>query len=277
MQKFGQHFLTDAPTAKRIVDSLGIVKGDCVVEIGPGKGALTHLIADRAEKVFAIERDEGLAELIGRRFENHPNMSVLTSDARWFDFASCTDNPNGCYKVIGNLPYYAASKIIQRLLASEIPPVVIVTMVQKEVAETMAAAPGRMRFLSLLIQSKGRVQKMFDVPPSAFRPQPKVTSSIIRIHPLASRQLDLEKSPLALRLAKAAFHSSRKTLRNSLSAGMHVSHQHVEDVLKRGGIDPFRRPATLSLPEWKNLTDLWGDSLPNADLFQSRGAEDRAK
>ena len=256
-RKLGQHFLKDHSIAKRIIELSYIKSGVTVVEVGPGWGALTDLLAECSEQLLLIEKDEMLAQKLQKRFGKKHNIRIFTGDVRSFDMRKLMDGELTAYKVVSNLPYYAASRIISHFLKAEHKPIDMVVMVQKEVAENIAASPGSMRFLSLLVQSQAKTEILFNVPPVAFSPPPKVQSTVLRISPLQYPILDFHVSPLISTLAKAAFNSRRKTLRNSISAGMRTTPEFAANIITSAGIDPSRRPATLSLEEWQVFHNKW--------------------
>ncbi len=259
--KLGQHFLKDLSVANEILESLDIQSSDFIVEIGAGTGVMTPIIAKKAYKVLAIEIDSNLVKYLKRRFVQFKNLTLLEADARELDFSSLVIDKSSDYKCVGNLPYYAAARIVRRILGSTVPPKIIVAMLQKEVAENMAAEPGKMRFQSLLVQSVAKVELLFHVKPNSFSPPPKVTSSVVRITPFTKPKIDFLKLPITLKISKAAFNASRKTLHNSLSAGTQTEKKSVEKVLSTAKIDPTRRPATLSVEEWLTLSKVWESQL----------------
>ena len=256
--------MVNPEVAERIVSALDIEPNELIVEIGPGKGALTGVLAARASYLLLVERDASLAQQMTHQFSNQPQVHVQIGDARNLDPArfNATELPTR-YKVIGNMPYYAATKIIRGLLELTQPPTTIVATLQREVAERMGARIGRMSFLSLLIQSRARVTKLFDIAPSEFSPPPKVVSSVITITPLARQRLDLAPGGLIWHLAVASFHSPRKMLQNSISAGMRTDKALVEEVMVGAGIDMGKRPADLSLAEWTSLSQTWAKTVNN--------------
>ena len=227
MRRLGQHFLSDPTILARIVDALEPIAGETVLEIGPGRGTLTRELLARGLRVIAIEKDRGLAAAL----ERHDNLTVITGDALTLAWHSY-----GAAKVIGNIPYYITSPLIDKALAPPIPACVIF-LVQAEVADRIAAPPGSKTYgaLSVGVQAVARVEKLFTVAPGAFRPPPKVRSALIRLTPLAQPLvMDVEVAPLRA-FVTACFSKRRKQLKNV-----------VPDIdLEAMGFDPTVRPERL--------------------------------
>ncbi len=252
-RRLGQHFLVDDAVVDRIVNAAGINCGEVVVEIGPGRGALTEGLVGQAERLILIELDRDLAAGLERRYGSFDGVSVLNGDARHIQIA---DIPGICgmpYAVVGNLPYYAASPIIRNFIEAERPPDRMVTMVQREIAQKMCAPAGRKSLLSVAVQLYADVDMLFDVEPGSFRPPPKVTSTVIELQPLGRTRMPLESVDGFFEIVKGGFSQPRKQLRNSLSNGLGVAAASLDDLWERADIDPTRRPATLSLNEWAKL------------------------
>lgn len=251
--KWGQNFLSHAPTARRIVEALDAGPSDRVLEIGPGRGALTGPLAVDGVKLTAVELDKELAEALRRRF-----VQVETVNA---DFLKWPLPPADGMLVIGNLPYSVAGPILRKVLdwpgwrrA--------VFMVQKEVGLRMIAQPGGKEYglLSLAVQSKATAKRLFDVGPANFKPRPLVTSTVIALEPLPSLPLDDEKK--FFEVAHAAFGQRRKTLINSLSHGLGLEKEEVGKILEKLKIDPTRRAETVTLQDYVRLARL----LPPGDV-----------
>ena len=218
------------------------------MEVGPGRGILTRELVKLARRVVAVEIDETLAARLASRTEDPPNLEVLTADARTADLAI-----EGPYKVAANLPYYAANPIVRRFLEADRQPTRMVVMVQREVAQSMTASPGRMTMLSVAVQFYGSPRTVCSVPPRAFRPAPKVHSAVVCIDvcPEARRRVDDESR--FFQLVRAGFAAPRKQLRNSLAQGLGVAGAEVSELLEQVGIDAQRRPGTLTVEEWISL------------------------
>ncbi|MBI4396098.1 MAG: ribosomal RNA small subunit methyltransferase A [Elusimicrobia bacterium] len=250
-QKWGQNFLADEKIARRIVDELRIKPEDAVLEIGPGKGVLTRLLIGKVQKIDAVEMDRDLAGRLSARWAGVPGFTVHNQD--FLDWA-LPDWPSGSVKVLSNLPYSASGAILRRLL--DWPSwTLAVVMVQKEVADRIVAVHGGTDYgiLTLAVQSKAQVERLFDAPPGAYRPAPKVVSTVLR---LAHRPQSLlrQEGPF-FQVVRAAFAQRRKTIQNSLSHGLDLEKPLVETRLKSTGIDPSRRAETLSLEDFNRLTE----------------------
>ena len=251
-RSLGQNFLVDRRVLSRVVDAAEISPSDRVLEIGPGRGALTERLAECAGRVVAVELDDALVARLSARFADRPGVRIVAGDARTVDVGGLLDTSAG-YKLVANLPYYAATPIIRRFLEMDDGPSLMVVMVQREVARSMTAAPGRMSLLSVATQLYGRPRVVATVPPRAFRPAPKVTSAIVRIDVYDRPALALSSEAEFFRLVRAGFSARRKQLRNALSQGLSMPAAQVERLLARAGIDPTCRAETLSLGEWGAL------------------------
>lgn len=246
----GQHFLVDARVRSRILSAAGLAPDDLVVEIGPGRGFLTNSLVRQAGKVVAVELDGALAERLSDVFSDRPDLQVVGADARDVDIRALVGDCD--YKVVANLPYYAANPILRRFLEAERKPSVIVVMLQREVAEVIAAKPGRMGLLSVAVQVYGRPRIVCNVPPRAFRPPPEVMSAVVRIDMYEEPAVP-EVGERFFRLVKAGFSAPRKQIRNSLSLGLKASPEAVDAMLLAASIEPRRRAQTLTIEEWGRL------------------------
>lgn len=230
--KLGQNFLSDPRAAQRIVDALGDVAKRTVIEIGPGKGAMTKLLAQRAGKLIAIEFDRRLTAQLRMDYLRHKHVEIIEADVLAVDFdtlvrgalhgvSDFTQNERPTADVVGNLPYYITSDILLKLFAFHANFRNIVIMVQREVAERIAAEPGTREFgvLTVTTQLYARVENLFTLPPGAFAPPPKVYSTVLRLT-VAPRFAELGVEPEAfLTFVKLAFGQKRKTLMNNLKGG----------------------------------------------------------
>lgn len=256
-KSLGQHFLVDRGALARIVDAAAIEPHDVVVEVGPGTGLLTRPLAERAARVVAVEMDAALADRLRSDLAALTNLEVVHADAREWDPAS-VGSP---YKLVANLPYYAAAPIVRRFLECSRPPRLMVVTVQREVGQSMAARPGRMRTLSVATQLYGLPRIVGYVRPGSFRPPPKVTSAIVRVDVLDRPALALDDTAAFFRLVHAGFGEARKQLRNSLGRALGMTGPEVEAVMAEAGVDHRLRAEALGLPEWGRLYD----------AFRSRG------
>ena len=240
----------------RIVAAAAIGPDDLVLEVGAGRGALTRRLVDRGARVIAIELDPQLAATLPDRLGNPPNLAVFEGDARKIEPASLV--PSGSsYKVVGNLPYYAANPILRRFLEACPQPLLMVVTLQEEVARNIVASPGKMGILSVAVQYHAAARLVCTVPPKAFRPPPKVTSAVVQLDVLATPAVDVADREAFFAVVKSGFSAPRKQLRNSLAQGLAVPAQTVGQLLSRLGIDGSRRPATLSLEEWSSIYNAW--------------------
>ena len=255
-KSLGQHLLVDRRYLSRISGAADLSPGDVVVEVGPGLGVLTRHLAERARRVVAIELDDALAERLKSELAAHENVEVLHDDARSVDLDAVLSGDSR-YKVIANLPYYAALPILRRFLEAERRPGLMSVMVQREVARKIAAEPGEMGLVSVAVQLYGRPRVVSNVPPRAFRPPPKVVSSILRIEVYSRPVLELDSVERFFDLVRAGFSARRKQLRNCLRDGLSLGPGEAEAVLTQAGVDPARRAQTLSMEEWGALYDAW--------------------
>ncbi|MBL0059597.1 MAG: ribosomal RNA small subunit methyltransferase A [Elusimicrobia bacterium] len=243
-----------SPAALHIVDSLRLESDDRVIEIGPGRGALTLHLLSRCASLTAVELDHSLADTLIARWGHEPHFKVAQGD--FLDWA-VPPVEGRSYKVIGNLPYSAAAAIIQKVL-SWAGWDRAVFMVQKEVAARITAVPGGKNWglLALSVQSRAKARRLFDLRPGAFRPVPKVTSTVIELERLV--EPSVAHLDAFFKVAHAAFGQRRKTLVNSLSHGLALERTAVEAVLAGLDIDPGRRAETLTLEEFNRLAQRLG-------------------
>lgn len=246
-KSLGQHWLTDQTTLQNIVKTAGIGPEDVVLEIGPGTGTLTRELVKTAKQVVAVEFDRQLAEQLARQ-QFAKNLQTVRADILTFDLSMM---PPG-YKVVANIPYYLTSKLIRMFSETINPPAIMVLLVQKEVAERVAAGPGKMSLLSVSAQFYWEVSLGEVIPANRFTPPPKVDSQILV---LKRRQKPLFKVPekAFFRLIKAGFSNRRKTLLNSLSGGLGQGKGEIQAVLDQAAITPTTRPQALSLEQWHTL------------------------
>ena len=261
-RRLGQHFLRDSYIARRIVDAADISTGDVVIEIGPGNGALTHHIVDTANyagcSVVLVEIDPKYAVLMEDKFASNPDVKVVCADARDVDFEDLPQLAGSKrYKIVANLPYYAGTPIVRSFLERDHRPESMTVMLQREVARDMCAKPGKMSLLSLAVQIYAEPKSLFTVPPSAFRPPPKVHSTVIQLVPRETPLVSRDSIDDLFKLARSAFLGRRKQLHNSLSNGLGITTEQVKTMTARAGIDSERRPATLSIDEWRTLLNQW--------------------
>ena len=255
----GQHFLRDAGVLGKIVAATEVEAGDLVLEIGPGTGALTRRLVERGARVTAVELDSRLAGELPERLGHPTNLAVIEADARSLDLGQALP-PGAAYKVVGNLPYYAANPIMRRFLeASEKPRLMVLTL-QEEVAQSITAGPGRMGLLSVAVQYYAQPRLVCRVPPQAFRPTPKVTSAVVRLDVRLRPAVDVGDEEGFFALVRGGFSAPRKQLRNSLAQGLGIAADAASRVLEDASVEGNRRPATLSLDEWASVYEAWRHS-----------------
>ena len=257
LKRLAQHFLRDPRTVQRIVEALNPRTDETIVEIGPGTGALTAVLLERAGRVVAVEFDENLQPLLRERFSDHPNFKLVMGDALTTNF--CVEiQPASTARLAANLPYNISTAILQRLIAQRSCLTEMVVMLQREVVERVLAPPGSSErgYLSVLVEAYAETEKLFDVAPGAFRPPPKVWSSVMR---LTFKPRIIANEDLFWETVSAGFAQKRKTILNNLR---HASGR-LQDVLQRNGgasivlckaeVELQRRAETLTIEEWGRI------------------------
>ncbi len=244
----GQHWLSDIGSLKAICRAANLSLSDTVLEIGPGSGTLTKLLVKQTREVVAVELDPDLAVRL-LQIVPATNLNVIHQDILRFDFAAMPTN----YKIVANIPYYLSSNLIRVISESANPPQLAVLLLQKEVAERLAAKPGDMSLLGVSAQFYWEISLGQVVDASLFTPPPKVSSQIVSLK-LRKPELFPEVNPRAyFRVVKAGFAGRRKTLLNSLSSGLLMPKEVVGGLLQTVGIDHNVRAQELSLAEWHLL------------------------
>jgi 16S rRNA (adenine1518-N6/adenine1519-N6)-dimethyltransferase len=246
-KSLGQHWLTDATALRAICDAAEVSQRDTVLEVGPGLGTLTALLVRRVQTVVAVELDKRLAAELPERVPAS-NLQVETGSILEFDLTTLPTD----YKVVANIPYYLTSNLIRILSESSNPPSVAALLVQKEVAERVAARPGKMSLLSVTAQFYWRVSLGREVPARLFTPPPKVDSQILILTRRPEPLFDVDAKRF-FRLVKAGFSQRRKTLLNSLSAGLQLSRGETEVLIRCSNLEPTARAQELSLEQWYEL------------------------
>ncbi len=286
-KSLGQNFLRDDDVCRRIVDSLGLRKDEIVIEIGPGRGALTGILLENRVRVIAIEFDRDMIAPLRVHFGSHDNFELINNDALSVDFAEAVrvnamkyeseppavaggltlslETPaiydpkqqppatagGSDIKLVANLPYNISTPILRRLIEHRSIFLTIVLMFQREVVERITAKPGNKNrgFLSVMVENAFETEYLFDVPPQAFQPIPKVWSAVVRLTPKMS---DIADSRAFRRVVSASFAQKRKTILNNLKPVF----ENATTILSNSGIDPKRRAETLTLDEWRILTQM---------------------
>ena len=250
-KSLGQHWLHDRDVLAEIADLAEITPEDTVLEIGPGLGTLTSELLRRADKVVAVEFDPDLARKLPGQFPGK-NLEVVQSDILSFDLSQL---PVG-YKVVANVPYYITSKIVQLLMTAQNKPSTVVLLVQKEVAQRLAAKPGDMSILAISAQVYAEVTLGSLVPAELFTPPPKVDSQVVILKTRPRSLLGEVDEKEFFRVVKAGFSAKRKKLRSSLAAGLAISKQDAESLLGRANISANARAEMLALEDWMSLSKI---------------------
>ena len=249
-KSLGQNFLTDPNYIERIARAVSPSRGDIVIEIGPGRGAITEKTLDSGATVIAVELDDRLIAPLNERFGHRDNFHLLHQDALTVDFSEAVGDRHlaRSVKLVANLPYYISTAILERLSEQREIFDRLVLMFQREVVDRITAPPGSSDrgFLTVLTEMAFDVEKLFDVPPNAFRPVPKVTSSVIGLTP---KPRIVENEDEFRRLVSTAFAQKRKTILNNLK----LRNSEAQEALNASAIDPKRRAETLTLDEWMHL------------------------
>ncbi|MDF2500338.1 MAG: rsmA [Anaerosporomusa subterranea] len=258
-KRLGQNFLISEQVVDQIVASACLSPEDTVLEIGPGIGTLTQGLAETGASVVAVELDARLVEVLATTLEGYDNIRVVHGDILKTDISREINAEK--YKVVANLPYYITTPIIMTLLERRLPIEVLVTMVQKEVAQRMTASPGGKDYgaLSVAVQYYTEPELLFDVPPTAFIPAPAVDSSVIRCTVRTKPPVDVADERRFFRVVKGAFSQRRKTLSNALKT-TGLSSEQIAAILAKAQINPIRRGETLSLEEFATIANAWSSS-----------------
>ena len=253
-KKLGQNFLIDESVVRRIVEAAELTEEDTVLEVGPGIGTLTQGLAESGASVVAVELDKRLLPVLDVTLEGYDNVRIVNGDILQVDIMEQVQKPN--FKCCANLPYYITTPIIFAILEKRLPMERLVVMVQKEVAERMAAKPGSKDYgaLSVAIQYFTEPEIAFIVPPSSFIPAPSVDSAVIVCKRRSTPPVEVCDENLFFRVVKAAFSLRRKMLSNSLK-NMGIKGEQVTKWLELAGVDGKRRAETLSLEDFAALTN----------------------
>jgi 16S rRNA (adenine1518-N6/adenine1519-N6)-dimethyltransferase len=259
-KSLGQNFMVQPGALRQMADAAEVGSGDAVLEIGAGLGALTDLLAERARRVVAVEIDGRFVPYLKRRYAACPWVEIVQGDILALDLAALMGADAGDYRVVANLPYYITSAVIRHLLESPAPPRRLVITVQREVAERITAPAGELSLLAISVQVYGAARVVAHLKAGNFYPPPNVDSAVVRIDPYpAGPPIAPEEAPTFFRIARAGFSQPRKQIKNSLAAGLGLEPQAAVEWLAAAGIDPRRRPETLTLEEWLALHRLAGE------------------
>jgi len=258
-KSLGQNFLINEQVIEDIMDGAEVGEEDCILEVGPGIGVMTHALAERADKVVSVEIDSSLLPVLDETLAPFDNVKVVNNDILKVDVRQLIEDEFGgkSPKVVANLPYYVTTPIIMMFLEEGLPVTDIVVMIQKEVADRIVADPGNKIYgaLSVAVQFYAEPAVIVKAPKGMFMPQPKVDSVVVRMKLRDKPKVDVQNRKLFFRVVKAAFGMRRKTLLNALSAGLNCSKELVTEVMASCDIDPKRRGETLSIEEFGQLAD----------------------
>lgn len=263
-KKFGQNFLIDSHVLERITEAAQLNSQDCVIEIGPGLGAMTQYLAKSAGRVIAVEIDRALIPILEETLSGLSNVEILNADIMKVDLRRLIEEKNGGrpVKVVANLPYYITTPIIMRLLEEKLPLQSITIMVQKEVAQRMQAGPGSKDYgaLSLAVQFYAKAQIVANVPPNCFIPRPNVDSSVIRLTLYEEPPVSAQDEKRMFSIIRASFNQRRKMLINSLhnAPELAADKEAVRTALLSMGISEKARGEELTLTQFARLSDLLG-------------------
>lgn len=266
-KSLGQNFLNDSAITSKIAESANLCESDLVIEIGPGLGSLTVELAKKAGKVIAIELDRRVIPALSKSIEPFDNVIIINEDILKCDIANVIENNKiinndgvaGDVKIIGNLPYYITTPIIMKFLENDFKVKNMVFMVQKEVAERMAANPGGKTYgaLSVAVQYYSKPVKVTNVSPQCFIPRPEVDSTVLKLDIFENPPVDLRSKELFFKTVKAAFGQRRKTLINALlnSGYFKFNREEITKILESIGISEMARGETLSIMQFAELSN----------------------
>ena len=260
-KKFGQNFLIDSNILENIIEAANVTKQDCVLEIGPGIGTMTQYLCENAREVVAVEIDKKLIPILENdTLAPYDNISIINEDILKVDINKIVQEKNDGkpVKVVANLPYYITTPIITGVIDAKLPLKNLVVMVQKEVADRLSAKPGSKDYgaISVLCQYYTNVEIVTVVPADLFVPPPKVDSAVVKMVFRDTPAVSPKDEGMFFKTVKAAFSQRRKTLLNCLTANFSKSKEELTAIMESVGIDPRRRGETLSLEEFKTLSDM---------------------
>ena len=261
-KKYGQNFLVDASMLEKIVNAAGISEDDKVLEIGPGLGAMTQILAESAGEVTAVEIDKELIPILKETLTGYDNVNIINGDIMKQELKELCGGEK--YKVVANLPYYITTPIVMKLLEENAGIKSITIMIQKEVAQRMQTGPGSKDYgaLSLAVQYYAKPVYICTVPPECFIPRPGVDSAVVRLDVYDTPPVSVKDPGFMFKLIRAAFNQRRKTLANAISgdSALNISREAVQEALKSLGMDELIRGERLTLEEFARLADVLEDN-----------------
>ena len=249
-KSLGQHWLSDVSVLESIVDMAEVSALDTILEIGPGPGTLTDVLLYRAARVVAVEFDASLAAELSERLAHESRLEVYNEDIRRYDL---TKLPKG-YKVVANIPYYLSSYLVRLLSMTKNPPETVVLLIQQEVAQRLAAKPGKLSLLGVTAQSFWDIELGLVVAPEMFFPPPKVNSQVVKLSRKRHPAFDPTMERDFLQAVRIGFSQKRKTLINGLSGGYHIQKTDAKAIVESIGLAASVRPQELSVLDWVKLT-----------------------
>ena len=261
-RRFGQNFLVDRNVVDRIIAAVNPQTDQTIIEIGPGRGALTSLLIEKAKRVVAIEFDRDLVAQLRSKFSTSANFELIEADALTVDFCSAIQ-PAPSARVVANLPYNIATAILQRLIEQRHCLTDMTLMLQREVVDRITAAAGSSDrgYLSVFVEAYCQTEKLFDVAPQAFRPAPKVWSTVVNLRVRKNIAIDVKSEKLLWQVVSAGFAHPRKTILNNLREAPEAIQELLKKrggasiVLCEAGLPPLRRAETFALEEWALLVN----------------------
>lgn len=260
-KKLGQVFLNNNNVLQEIIKAAEIKSNDKILEIGPGKGVLTQALVETEANVIAVEKDAEFVKFLKNKFKNQSNLKIINADIRDFiqsdDWQAEYAMLDTVYKAIGNIPYYLTSHLIKLLLESKKQPQNIILMIQKEVAQRIISQPPKMNLLSVSVQFYAKPEIICYVPRTAFYPEPKVDSAVIKITPMKTKEnIDKIQIKNFFRIVKAGFKQPRKLLINNFSKNLNLEKEYLQKIFLQSNLPLKTRAQNLSIKEWVSLSSL---------------------
>lgn len=258
-KRYGQNFLIDENIVRKIVEAGNVHKSDTVLEVGPGIGTMTQVLAEAAGKVYSVEIDKKLIPVLAETLEDYDNVEIVQGDILKTDIPGLlqTDLQENPLKIVANLPYYVTTPIIMGFLESDLPIEQMTFMIQKEVGERLCAEPGTKAYGSLTIAARfyAETEISFYVPAAVFMPRPKVDSIVVTLKKRQEPVIQVSDKKLFFQIVKASFLNRRKTLINGLQMNTDYPKEHLLDALEKCGIAPGVRGETLTGEDFARLAN----------------------